>query len=301
VPRVRAGTFQPGRDGAKIRRRLREGHLGTAPKIASVPRRRRRLLDAELQALLTDPAHTAIFCDFDGSLAEIVEDPEEAGAVDGAAEVLSRLAARLPLVAVISGRALASLEPKVNAPGVRLLGLYGIERSLDGTVEVLPEAAGAREKIERASHRIAAAIAGHAGVYLEHKGLSVATHFRRAHDPDAAEAELESVVRSIAAGERLSVIRGRRVLEVRPRVSMDKGEATRRLIEEHGIEAAITGGDDVGDQAMFEAVSSLPRALRVVIESDETPTALIDLADVRVPSPHAFVEILESCASMLGA
>src|SRR5438270_14049921 len=82
-----------------------------------------------LDRVASDPSHTGIFCDFDGTLSEIVDRPADARPVDGASECLSRLALRFQVVAVISGRSLEDLRSRFPPEGVLLAGSYGRERS----------------------------------------------------------------------------------------------------------------------------------------------------------------------------
>ena len=64
--------------------------------------------------------------DFDGTLSEIVSDPDAATLVDGAAEALENLAARCP-VAILSGRDLADIRDRVGMPGIWYAGSHGFE------------------------------------------------------------------------------------------------------------------------------------------------------------------------------
>ena len=64
--------------------------------------------------------------DFDGTLSEIVSDPDTAMLVDGAAEALENLAAQCP-VAILSGRDLADIRHRVGLPGIWYAGSHGFE------------------------------------------------------------------------------------------------------------------------------------------------------------------------------
>ena len=63
--------------------------------------------------LARTPGRTALFTDFDGTLAPIVTDPATARPAPGAIEALARLAGRYRRVAVVSGRPLEFLDPVV--------------------------------------------------------------------------------------------------------------------------------------------------------------------------------------------
>ena len=64
--------------------------------------------------------------DFDGTLSEIVSDPDAAMLVDGAAKALENLAAQCP-VAILSGRDLADIRDRVGLPGIWYAGSHGFE------------------------------------------------------------------------------------------------------------------------------------------------------------------------------
>src|SRR5262249_19158482 len=80
---------------------------------------------------LASPAPAGVFLDFDGPLAPIVEVPEDARPLPGAAALLGQLAERYRRVAVVSGRPLAFLLDHLGASAghAELVGLYGLERA----------------------------------------------------------------------------------------------------------------------------------------------------------------------------
>jgi trehalose 6-phosphate phosphatase len=57
-----------------------------------------------LVALIAEPARALVAVDFDGTLAPIVVDPDDARPASGAAEALAALAARIGTVAIVTGR-----------------------------------------------------------------------------------------------------------------------------------------------------------------------------------------------------
>src|SRR5918999_1723139 len=86
-----------------------------------------------------DPARAGLCCDYDGTLAPIVSAPDTATMPDHLWPVLADLAERLGVLAVVSGRPAAFLAEHVPVPGVRLLGIYGLEEWTGELVEVRPE------------------------------------------------------------------------------------------------------------------------------------------------------------------
>ena len=89
--------------------------------------RRMSELPDGLQALdLTPERQPAVFFDFDGTLSEIVNDPDSARLVDGAADALTSLSAQCP-VAILSGRDLADVRQRIGLPGLWYAGSHGFE------------------------------------------------------------------------------------------------------------------------------------------------------------------------------
>ena len=256
--------------------------------------------DAALEALATARDRGGIFVDFDGTLAPIVEDPERAVALPGAADALEDLAARFAVVAVVSGRPVAALRALLGTPrGVRLLGLYGIESLVGGVLEVDREVARQRDAVHRAAELLDDALTDADGVSVERKGLSVAVHYRRAPDHDAARAVVDTAVRDIAGRTGLGQIRpGRLVLEIGPATRVDKGSAVASMIDDEDLEAVLVAGDDEGDVPAFEAAVRAPTAVRIAVVSDEMPPRVAEVTDAAVASPDELLDVLRRLARL---
>src|SRR5438270_923866 len=202
---------------------------------------------------------------------------------------------RYAAVAVVSGRPVSFLAKRLHPRKVRLVGLYGIEERVGRSLRVLPEVSAARTAIDKAAERLREELNDVDGVFIEHKGLAVSVHFRRARDKDAALERAMPVVGRVASEEGLaSVTRGRLVLEISPPVQVDKGDVVRRVIDEKKLAGALVVGDDLGDLPTFRAVDGLELAIRVAVASDESPPELIAAADHVIGSPHELLDLLRS-------
>ncbi|MCA1830438.1 MAG: hypothetical protein LC663_02840 [Actinobacteria bacterium] len=137
------------------------------------------------------------------------------------------------------------------------------------------------------------------GAILEHKGLAIAVHFRRAADPVETEHLAAPVIGKVADECQLAVIPGRMILELKPPGAGDKGAAVRRVIDDRGLTAALFAGDDVGDLPAFAALDGLDPAIRVAVASPESPPELSALADIVLGSPSEFIELLRKIAQPL--
>ena len=143
-----------------------------------------RTIAEEAAALAQSAREVALCLDFDGTLAPMVENPDDARPLPGMLDVLASLAARFAAVALISGRPAAYLAEHALANGVRYLGLYGLQEIRDGTIWVDARLQAARPAVVAATDdlRAAAAIV-ESGAFLEDKEYAVAVHTRRVEDP----------------------------------------------------------------------------------------------------------------------
>ena len=191
-----------------------------------------------------------LLTDFDGTLSPIVEDPAAARLVAGAADALIRLAERLAVVAVVSGRAPLDVRAMTGVPQLLVAGNHGTEWLEPGAAEPRrsADAARVRERIAAVLSRVPPI----PGIDVEDKGLSATVHYRRTDDPDGARRAIAEGLGTVADG--LELRDGRMSVEIRPIGLGDKGTATRAIVEAHGLRGAVVMGDDVTDLDMFAAV-----------------------------------------------
>ncbi|MFJ4784318.1 trehalose-phosphatase [Streptomyces sp. NPDC088794] len=261
-----------------------------------------------LAAILRRPAGTVVGLDFDGTLAPIVPDPEQARAHPDAPAALAALAPKVASVAVITGRP-AGVAVRhggfAGVPGLEhlvVLGHYGAERWDAATGEVTapaahPGVAAVRAELPGFLDRIGA----WQGTWIEEKGRAVAVHTRRAADPQAAFEALREPLTDLATRHGLVVEPGRLVLELRP-PGMDKGVALLDHVRRLSAEAVLFAGDDLGDLPAFAAVDKLRSdgvpGLLVCSGSDEV-TELRERADLVVDGPEGVVRLLRALAAQL--
>ncbi len=206
--------------------------------------------------------------DFDGTLSEIVSDPDKAALVDGAANALQNLAAQCP-VAILSGRDLADIRDRVGLPGIWYAGSHGFELiGPDGSHHHNDSAAAAVPILETAAAKLTDALNHVPGVLVEHKRYAVAVHYRNV----SPERVPEVVATAHRQGQRdgLRVTGGRKVVELRPNIDWDKGTALawiRDHIHQTGRVLSIYVGDDLTDEDAFDAIRF--NGIGVAVRHDE--------------------------------
>ncbi|MFZ4516147.1 MAG: trehalose-phosphatase [Acidimicrobiia bacterium] len=256
-------------------------------------------MTSPLSSLITRPAATALICDFDGTLAPIVADPNAVHAVSGAAEALTALADVFETVAVVSGRPLAFLADRLGpTPGVDRYGLYGTEHLVDGAIVLHPDVAAFRPQVRELVVKLTALLPE---LRLEVKSdVMVVVHWRERLD---LAAEAHSLVTAEAAARDLWTFDNRMAIEVRPPVAISKATTMTHIADASDI--AMMCGDDAADYEAVVALDehvragALQTALAVAVDSDEILPAFRDRADWLAPSPERFVAALQELAAEL--
>jgi trehalose 6-phosphate phosphatase len=239
--------------------------------------------------LFVDPARSGLFCDFDGTLSEIVDEPRLARPLHGAAEALADLATTFGRVGVISGRPIEFVRAYFP-PSIQLAGLYGLEAIIDGHRVDHPQGHAWREVVDDV---VSSSIArGPRGMSVENKGLSLTLHFRTAPQIGA---EVEAWAVQQAARSGLLMRPARMSFELHPPIQSDKGTALFDLAS--GCSAVGFAGDDVGDIPAFDALDELAHqsipVVRIAVGGAEESAELIARADVRVEGPAGVVDVLD--------
>jgi len=263
--------------------------------------RRMSELPDGLQALdVITGRHPAVFFDFDGTLSDIVENPDAAQLVAGAADALKALTAQCP-VAILSGRDLADVRQRIGLPGIWYAGSHGFELTgPDGAHHENAEAAASIPVLAAAAAELADQLGHISGVLVEHKRFGVAVHYRNAARDRVGE--VAAAVRSAGQRTALRVTTGREVIELRPDVDWDKGKTLRWVLDhirddEHpGPLLPIYLGDDITDEDAFDAVHDDGIAI-VVRHNDDGDRATS--ANYALKNPSQAREFTERLARQL--
>lgn len=218
---------------------------------------------------------TALFLDFDGTLAPIQDDPDTVALVPGMAPVLLDLARYLEAaLAVISGRAARDLATRVP-DGLWRIGAHGLEVCAPG--QTVAHTAGAPPELAAALDTL---VAAHPGAWLEQKGEVLAVHYRQA--PDAGPVLLEGTQAIIAGLEGYLVQHGKCVIEAKPERA-NKGRALAEAMDHPPFagRTPLMVGDDTTDEDAFQAAISLGgSAVKVGAGETAAPYRLADPAAV---------------------
>jgi trehalose-phosphatase len=198
-----------------------------------------------------------LFLDYDGTLSEIVDDPDLAVVSDAINRSLKTIAdnPRFQIV-IISGRSLKDITQKIQIKNAIISGNHGLE--IEGpdfiyTHTVPPLYSSTLFIIKNKLHSV---LGKYKGVWIEDKYLSLCVHYRLAEKEQIPE--IKDTVRSTLARyvseNKIKLKSGKMILEVMPSIHWNKGLAVNwilsHLSEKHYF--PVYFGDDSTDEDAFK-------------------------------------------------
>ncbi len=254
-----------------------------------------------LEPIRCDPARSAVLLDIDGTLAPIVRHAADAHVPEATRSLLIEIARRYQVVGCVSGRRASTARQIVAIGTIAYVGNHGGELLRPGATraEVDPQLAEWTARMREFAARAYTGEHQRIRVRSEDKDTIAAFHWRGAPDEEAAGEAVREIARQ-AEAEGLVVHWGRKVLEVRPPVVLDKGLGIATLLRGGEVAAAVYVGDDTTDLDAFRGLRSqvesgaLSCAVCVAVGSDEAPPDLAREADLTVDGPGGVRELLEA-------
>ncbi|XP_058211517.1 probable trehalose-phosphate phosphatase C [Rhododendron vialii] len=256
-------------------------------------------LDTFNQMLSITRGKKIVVClDYDGTLSNIVDNPEKAFMTDKMRMVLREVARHFP-TAIISGRGREKVSDFVDLDNVYYAGSHGLDiaaplrsptygdpkhqsRALDrkGNEVVLFQPAKkylpAIEKILSTLNEKTRSIQG---VMIENNKFCVSVHFRHVRDEDFCT--LEKLVNSVLQEyEEFRISIGKKVFEIRPDMEWNKGHALNYFIDTLGLGSSndvlpLYIGDDRTDEDAFKAIRNRGEGFPIVVSSSPKDTAAL--------------------------
>jgi trehalose 6-phosphate phosphatase len=244
-----------------------------------------------------------VLLDIDGTLAPIVDNAAEAGVPEATRKLMISISRRYELLACVSGRRASDARAMVAIGAITYVGSHGAEMLgagwtdavLDpGLEEWCPKIDGfRRESDTRELQR--------RRVRIEDKRAIVAFHWRGAPDEQAAREAVDALAAQ-ASEQGLEVHWGRKVMEVRPPVRIDKGQGIATLLHGRTFAAALYAGDDTTDLDAFRILRALRdagqigHALCVGVRSVDGPPEIEQEADIVVDGTDGMRDLLAELA-----
>lgn len=227
---------------------------------------------------LTVLDEATLFLDLDGTLVELLDQPNAVRAEPELRILLAKLRHKLEgRLAIISGRSLEQIDEILGecATDLAISGSHGCEHRWQGVLA----RPNRPPTLDEAANRLRRFAKGRHGVVIEEKSFGVALHYRMA---PVVEPEANALLAALANELELCLQPGKMMVELRV-AGGDKGLAVQRLMDRAPMKgtAPVFAGDDVTDEAGFAAARDLG-GHAILIGAPRATSA-----DFSLPSPGA--------------
>ena len=259
----------------------------------------------DLYHLLTQQPLGLVF-DIDGTLSPIAPTPAEARLYPGVTALLEK-AARYVHVAIMTGRSVEDGAAMIDVEGLTYIGSHGAEWS-EGlpTTHQIHVASETASYIEPASQVLDLAeekLSSIPGILIERKRIGGTVHYRLTADQEQTRQVILETLREAVEARDLQLSQGKKVVEIKPTVAVNKGLALRRLVQQFGLKGVIFAGDDRTDLDAVLEIGRLKQegiaAASIVVQYADTLSALLDNADFIVQGVDGMVHLLQNLVEIL--
>lgn len=227
---------------------------------------------------------TALYCDYDGTLTPIVENPDDARLTDQQRDFITEVAGNDHItLLLISGRPISTLKDLSRLNNITWVGSHGYEiEHPDGKKDTTIDRSVWENMKDNLSERFDELLDKFDGSAMEMKTGSFAFHYRqvKSEEKSAAQEEALALVDALSSKYDLNTIHGKEVIEIKP-AGFDKGVALLKIREMLNTtdDNELYLGDDTTDK---DAMDALPeKAINVWVgnELPEEANYLVDSVD----------------------
>ena len=220
---------------------------------------------------------STILTDIDGTISEIAATPEEAVVTPSMKMELSKLREKFQMVGVISGRSVQNAKTMVGVDGIFYVGNHGMEYLKDGEIFIDPEALKYLADIKKNAEKLKnSELSKIKGLMFEDKGICISIHYRKCELQGTIHKRIMDVINDSIDTSELKLTEGRKLVELKPPISRDKGFIVEKIIEKYDLKRVIYLGDDVTDFDAFTKLKELEkkgkiRTASILVLSSEIP------------------------------
>ncbi|RCV14053.1 hypothetical protein SEVIR_2G407600v4 [Setaria viridis] len=219
-----------------------------------------------------------MFLDYDGTLSPIVKDPDSAVMTDEMRDAVRGVAEHFP-TAIVSGRCRDKVFNFVKLAELYYAGSHGMD--IKGPTAQSKHAKAKAEAvlcqpaseflpvIDEVCRALTATTAAIPGARVENNKFCLSVHFRCVQEEKwrALEEQVRSVLKEYPD---LRLTKGRKVLEIRPSIKWDKGNALQFLLEALGFADSknvfpIYIGDDRTDEDAFKVLRNMGQGVGILV------------------------------------
>lgn len=220
--------------------------------------------------------NTAIITDIDGTISEIAPTPEDAIVTESMRSELIKIKENFGLLAVISGRSAHNAQKMVGIEDILYVGNHGLEYIFNEEYQVADEVKKYLPQIKKSAAKINEELCNIPDILFEDKEICYSIHFRQCNEPEHVREEIIKSIKKSPESKNLQISEGRKLVELKPPSSYDKGTIIHRIIEDHNLRKVIYLGDDITDFDAFKKLKELEnkgkiQGTSILVVSSEIP------------------------------
>ncbi len=198
-----------------------------------------------------------LLLDYDGTITPIVLRPEHAVLSDKMRNTI-KLLSQFCSLAIVSGRDLSDIKSLVNLKNIVYAGSHGFDIEGPDNLKMQPQAAiDSLPLLNKVETEARLKLSEISGTIVERKKFMITVHYRLVTQNDIDL--VKNIVQTISARySTLSMIYGKKVIELRPNIPWDKGKAVSYIanffFKEKKHIVPLYLGDDLTDEDAFREV-----------------------------------------------
>ncbi|KAI3458028.1 hypothetical protein Pfo_014691 [Paulownia fortunei] len=239
----------------------------------------------------TEGKQIVVFLDYDGTLSPIVNDPDRAFMSEPMRSAVREVAMHFP-TAIISGRSREKVYEFVKLDEVYYAGSHGLDimgpplhaksyddkyqtNTLDekgNKITIFQPAKGYLPSIKKMLKELKKRTCDVPGAFVEDNRFCISVHYRHVSDEDYGT--LKEIIGNILAeySSLFHLTRGKKVVEIRPSIKWNKGDALVYLLETLGFSDSsnvlpLYLGDDKTDEDAFKVLRSRGQGYPIIVSS----------------------------------
>jgi trehalose 6-phosphate phosphatase len=210
-------------------------------------------------------------------------------------------------VGIITGRGVIDGARLVNVHGLTYIGTHGLEwcagHPSQHKVELIPQALPYVDPGKYVLDIAERELADLPGIIVQRKSVGGSIHYRLTPDPEQARIRILATLEAPVQHAQMRIGEGKRVIEVLAPLTVNKGQALRRFVEQFKLRGIIFAGDDRTDlDAILEAKKLRQEgvaAYAIVVQHLDTLPALLEHADTLVQGVEGMVQQLKDMVNQL--
>ncbi|CAA0840785.1 Probable trehalose-phosphate phosphatase I [Striga hermonthica] len=223
-----------------------------------------------------------VFLDYDGTLSPIVDDPDSAFMTDEMREVVREVARFCP-TAIVSGRSSAKVYNFVRLSELYYAGSHGMDikgpskgHTKGNQIILCQPATEFLPIIHEVEKSLLEEIKHIPGAKVENNKFCLSVHYRCVEEKRWVE--LVDIVKSVIKEyKELRLSQGRKVMEIRPLIKWDKGNALEFLLQSLGFAESndvfpVYIGDDRTDEDAFMVLRDRGQGLGILVSKGPKET-----------------------------